>query len=352
MGNTLRDSGDLDKAIDCCLKAIEIKPNYAEAFMNMGVSLTSQGKLDASIKSFEHAIKIQPNSAEAYNNMGNALQRNAEPEAAKASYLKAIEIKPGYAEAAWNLSGTAQNVGESKAWLNHCLKSDPSNLLAKLALCGLKFYDGDQSDYNELLETPLKNHRYMRSFNWVFGLPELPELYFNRWAFFDYIANKSKKNRPFYEFGVWRGEAFKYLIRLYEKGFGFDTFEGLPEDWHDERAGSYSSNGKIPEIEGGEFIVGKFEDTLPTFFSETRPKASIINFDADLYSSTLCALNFSRPIIDSCTILIFDEFIISENWEQDEYKALNEFCINNNYDYEVMAISFFTKQVAVRLLVH
>lgn len=78
--------------------------------------------------------------------------------------------------------------------------------------------------------------------------------------------------------------------------------------------------------------------------------ASIINFDADLYSSTLCALNCSKPVIDKDTILIFDEFIISENWEQDEYKALNEFCSKNNLTYEVLAVSYFEKQVAVKLI--
>ena len=78
--------------------------------------------------------------------------------------------------------------------------------------------------------------------------------------------------------------------------------------------------------------------------------ASIINFDADLYSSTLCALNYSKPVIDEHTILIFDEFIINNSWEQDEYKALNEFCSNNNLTYEVLAVSYFTKQVAVKLI--
>ena len=78
--------------------------------------------------------------------------------------------------------------------------------------------------------------------------------------------------------------------------------------------------------------------------------ASLINFDADLYSSTICALNYSKPVIDEYTILIFDEFIINKNWEQDEYKALNEFCLQNSYTYEVLAISFYTKQAAVRLV--
>ena len=45
-----------------------------------------------------------------------------------------------------------------------------------------------------------------------------------------------------------------------------------------------------------------------------------------------------------------DEFLINPNWEHDEHKALEEYCFKNNYEYEVLAISFFTKQVAVRLI--
>ena len=78
--------------------------------------------------------------------------------------------------------------------------------------------------------------------------------------------------------------------------------------------------------------------------------ASLINFDADLYSSTFYALNYSKSVIDKDTILIFDEFIINKNWEQDEYKALNEFCSNNNLSYQILAVSYFTKQVAVKLI--
>ena len=230
------------------------------------------------------------------------------------------------------------------------MSADPKHGKAKLTLCALQFYEGDKSEFNALMQSSVKEHPYMRSFAWAFELPVLPELYFHRWALFDRMVEQSKQDRPFYEYGVWRGEAFQHLIKTFKKGYGFDTFEGIPEDWHDEKAGTYSSDGNIPQIEGGEFIVGKFEDTLPGFFSQPRPKASIINFDADLYSSTICALNFSKPVIDKHTILIFDEFIINKNWEQDEYKALNEFCLNNNCTYEVLAISFFTKQVAVRLI--
>tara|TARA_B100001057_G_scaffold499007_1_gene607987 strand:- start:516 stop:812 length:297 start_codon:yes stop_codon:yes gene_type:complete len=96
--------------------------------------------------------------------------------------------------------------------------------------------------------------------------------------------------------------------------------------------------------------VGEFEDTLPSFFSESRPTASVINYDADLYSSTICALKSSKSVIDENTILIFDEFLINESWENDEYRALSDFCAIVACTYEVIAVSFFSKQVAVKLI--
>ena len=71
--------------------------------------------------------------------------------------------------------------------------------------------------------------------------------------------------------------------------------------------------------------------------------------DADQYSSTLWALNNAKDIIDKKTILVFDEFLINKEWEEDEFKALNEFCNNFNYSYDVIAVSFFSKQVAVKI---
>ena len=350
MGIAQSGKGDLDAAIGSYNSAIKIKPDYAEAYNNMGISLNGKGESRAAIVSYKQALKLKPDYAEAYNNMGTALQNKGEIDAAKDCYKEAIKIKPDYANAAWNRSSLAENISEAKSWMEHCLKLDQSYLHAKLTLSALRFYEGDKSDFDDLMQSSLKDHPYMRSFSWAFSLPKLPELYFHRWALFDHAVSQSIKGRPFYEFGVWRGEAFRYLIKTFKKGYGFDTFEGIPEDWHDETAGSYSSDGNVPKIQGGEFIVGKFDDTLPTFFLEPRPMASVINFDADLYSSTICALNYAKPVIDQYTILIFDEFIINKNWEQDEYKALNEFCCQNNFTYEVLAISFFTKQAAVRLI--
>jgi tetratricopeptide (TPR) repeat protein len=286
--------------------------------------------------------------------LGITLQELGRLDEAEASYTQAIALKPDYATAFWNLHGIEKTIQGAEYWIDKCLIADTTYLNAKLTKAALKFYQGDRADFDNLMQSKFKKHAYMRSFSWVFSLPNLPELHFNKFYFFDAIIKKSITSKPFYEFGVWRASSFKYFIKVFKKGYGFDTFTGLPEEWdvghHIEKEGTYTSDGNVPKIKGGEFIVGKFEDTLPVFFSESRPMASVINFDADLYSSTICALNFSKPVIDKDTVLVFDEFIMHESWEQDEFRALNEFCSINHCSYEIIAISFFTKQVAIKLI--
>jgi Flp pilus assembly protein TadD len=355
LGLALRNTGRSEEAEPIYRKAIALKPDLAEAHYNLGVTLKELGRLNEAEASFRKAVTLRPDYAEAYCDLGVALSELGRLGEAVTSYRKAIEVKPRYTLALWRLAATAQSIPEAKRWIGECLAADKNHEDAKLMNAALKFYEGDKIDFTNLMQSDARNHPLMRSFSWVFGLPKLPSLYFHRWAFFDAIVERSIRSRPFYEFGVWRGASFKHLIKAFKKGFGFDTFTGLPEDWHVgngkyEKAGAYSSNGEIPKIEGGEFIAGKFQDTLPAFFSKPRPLASVINFDADLYSSTICALNQSKSVIDKDTILVFDEMIAHECWEQNEFKALNDFVMQSKYAYEVVAVSFFTKQVAVKLI--
>ncbi len=349
LGVAYKKLEDNAKAISCYKKVIEINPNYVEAHNNLGVSFKALGISNKAIKCYEKAIDIDPNYVDAYNNLGVIYHILEENYKAKKYFEKAIEIDPSFTHAYWNLQSCSSNLDESLSVLQKLYKIDNTYINAKIMISALQGYKGNFDEFNSILASPHSQNPYARSVKWVFSLPKLPKLFFNRWKFFDAVIELTEKTRPFYEFGVWYGISFKHLIKTYKKGYGFDTFTGIPEAWHNEPKGNYSSFGAIPKIEGGEFIVGKFEDTLEDFFSQKRPIASLINFDADLYSSTLCALNNSDKVIDEKTILIFDEFIINDKWEEDEYKALNEFCSNRGYSYEVIAVSFATKQAAVKI---
>ena len=84
---------------------------------------------------------------------------------------------PNNAEAYWNLSGTAETLVLQK-WLEECLRVNPKHLKAKLAKSALQFYEGDPSKFNEYINSPLKNHPFIRSCKWAFNLPKLPRFTF------------------------------------------------------------------------------------------------------------------------------------------------------------------------------
>jgi predicted O-linked N-acetylglucosamine transferase (SPINDLY family) len=115
LGIALKDTGDFNAAIDSYKRAIKIKPDYADAYYNMGNALKGKGEFNAAIDSYKQAIKIKPDYAEAYYNMGIALQDKGELDASIDSHKQAIKIKPDYAEAHNNMGAALTEKGELDA---------------------------------------------------------------------------------------------------------------------------------------------------------------------------------------------------------------------------------------------
>jgi hypothetical protein len=117
------------------------------------------------------------------------------------------------------------------------------------------------------------------------------------------------------EFGVYKGHTLRWWTqanRHPESTFaGFDTFEGLPEDWEDVPKGAFSVGGALPAIEDPRcsLVQGMFQDTLVGWLKgRDLPHRKVVHLDADLYSSTLFALTQLLPILVRNDVLIFDEF--------------------------------------------
>jgi O-methyltransferase len=118
------------------------------------------------------------------------------------------------------------------------------------------------------------------------------------------------------EFGVASGKSMKIWVsenKNPESNFlGFDSFEGLPEDWQEGfPKGTFSSNGTPPNITDPrlEFVIGWFQNTLPDKIkSINRQKKIIIHHDADLYSSTMYCLVQSNDLLKVGDVVIFDDF--------------------------------------------
>jgi hypothetical protein len=135
----------------------------------------------------------------------------------------------------------------------------------------------------------------------------------------------------FLEFGVSKGESMRWwLTHVPDREslfFGFDTFEGIPEDWGTRRKGSYTNEGNIPEVSDNRchFYVGLFQDTLGQFLSKTTlNKRLVVHLDADLYSSTLYCLFALRSHLKCGDLVIFDEFDITTH----EFRAFDGFPVS------------------------
>ena len=99
------------KAIASYDKALEIKPDYHDAWYNRGIALGNLGRWEEAIASYDKALEIKPDDHEAWYNRGIALRNLGRLEEAIASYDKALEFKPDYHEAWDNRSDALGKLG-------------------------------------------------------------------------------------------------------------------------------------------------------------------------------------------------------------------------------------------------
>ena len=84
-------------------KAIEIDPNYKEAYYNLGNALDDTGDLKGAVENYRRAIEIDPKLKEAYYNLGSALDDTGDLKGAVENYRRSIEIDPKLKEAYNNI---------------------------------------------------------------------------------------------------------------------------------------------------------------------------------------------------------------------------------------------------------
>ena len=98
----MKNQRKLDEAVACYRRALELKPDFAEAHNNLGNALNDQGKLDEAVACYRRALELMPDFAEAHSNLGNALNDQGKLDEAAACYRRALELMPDFAEAHWN----------------------------------------------------------------------------------------------------------------------------------------------------------------------------------------------------------------------------------------------------------
>lgn len=173
---------------------------------------------------------------------------------------------------------------------------------------------------------------------------------------------------------------------IYTTLHGFDSFEGLPEDWINgqfgaddkpyHKQGAFDTGGEPPDVDNlvnnrmilgdhsrtnttgtgagskqstaaasantqrlgnVEFHKGWFHESLPPFLDKhANTPVAFIHADADLYSSTITFLRLicERRLLRRGSVIVFDEFWNYPHWEEGEYKAWMEIVKEFSLEYE------------------
>ena len=165
------------------------------------------------------------------------------------------------------------------------------------------------------------------------------------------MQNIQNPKGHYMEFGVFEGKSINYLASLNKKVtfHGFDSFEGLPEQWfmgHKVIEKGHFAVSESPKVVTNVVLhEGWFEDTIPVWKKDHTGHISFINIDCDLYKSTQTILTLLNDQIVSGTLLRFDDLLPSHispypKLEEGEWKALNEWCIKFNRKVIPMARSW------------
>jgi hypothetical protein len=156
------------------------------------------------------------------------------------------------------------------------------------------------------------------------------------------------------EFGVWKGKSINFFATKCPKAtvYGFDSFEGLEEDWYGFNLpkGVFSTGGRIPKCaKNVQLFKGWFEETMPTFIAKLgQSKIRILHMDADTYKPTAFVLNSLTKSLGTGTIIIFDEYFGYPNFRLHEFKAWQEFVKFTGLKYQY--IGYTEMQVAIEIL--
>ena len=77
------------------------------------------GRFEDAVASFRRAIDLKPNFPEAYNNLGGALKETGEFGQAIAAFNKALELRPGYISATWKSVRRYHCKGQARQGTTH-----------------------------------------------------------------------------------------------------------------------------------------------------------------------------------------------------------------------------------------
>jgi hypothetical protein len=153
------------------------------------------------------------------------------------------------------------------------------------------------------------------------------------------------------EFGVYKGGMINYQAKKFPelKFVGFDSFEGLQEQWSGMAPEkTFDLGGKLPRVRGNvELVKGWFAESGPRWKMQ-NPASGVpllVHVDCDTYAATVDVLEFCSDYVEHGLVIHFDDYFGFPNWRTGGFKALKE--MSEKRRWRLTYLSYGTKEVAV-----
>jgi len=153
-GTLLSLNGKYDEAIQAYDEAIEILPNYADAWSGKADVLMHQGKYDEALKAYDEAIIGKAHElAVTWNSKGEALYAQGKYDEAVGAYDEGIRLDPNLIDA-WSNKGVVLDAqgkhDEAIECFDEALRLDPNGIIMLSIYKGVALYG--QANYTEAIK--------------------------------------------------------------------------------------------------------------------------------------------------------------------------------------------------------
>ena len=349
------ESGHDNEASLLAAEILKIVPQQADIIHLQGVMALKDGNIKTALKKLNHAVKLNPKHPQIHSNLALAQHEAGILDLAIKHYQIAVTLNPNDANTFFNMHAILLNNGSKRFALDALLRSIEINPNDADAIFMQTILQPNATMPANLAELPIIKARY-DAWHYLQSKNKNIKMTGSNIETFEIAFNAANKIGLVLEFGVRHGNSINQLARLTKSTVhGFDSFEGIPEGWQlgekVEGKGSYSTHGVLPEVPHHvQLHVGWFDQTLPQFLIDNIEPIRLINIDCDIYSSTKTVLYLLAPYVVVGSVIIFDEYIGNEHWREDEFKAFQEVVSQYQWQYEYLCFSFFTKQVAIKII--
>nr|WP_256367306.1 tetratricopeptide repeat protein [Acidisphaera sp. S103] len=102
------------EAAECYRRALRHRPNYVEAYNNLGNCLLDLGRADRAEAAFRRALRITPNAPEVHHNLGMALRDLGRNDLAIGCFHEALRLRPDFVDPLYSLIAVLRGSGRTR----------------------------------------------------------------------------------------------------------------------------------------------------------------------------------------------------------------------------------------------